>query len=118
MALGMSYEEYWHGDVWAIVHYRKAAEIREQQKNREMWLQGLYGYEALCDVSPILHAFAKQGTKPIPYRDKPFELKGEEPEVETEEEKEKREENERLQARIYMSQMVRMGASWGEEIPE
>lgn len=79
-----------------------------------MWLQGLYTYEAVCDVSPVLHAFAKQGTKPIPYREKPFELKSAEPVQETEEEKEKREENERLRAKIYMSQMVRMGANWGE----
>ena len=24
-------------------------------------------YDALCRVSPLLHAFAKKGTKPVPY---------------------------------------------------
>ena len=33
-------------------------------------MQGLYIYEALCDVAPILHAFAKPGTKPLPYSEK------------------------------------------------
>ena len=34
----------------------------------------MYIYEAICDASPILHAFAKKGTKPHPYADKPYAL--------------------------------------------
>ena len=30
--------------------------------------------EALCDVSPVLHAFAKKGTKPLPYSSKPYAI--------------------------------------------
>ena len=34
----------------------------------------MYVYDALLRVSPILHAFAKKGAKPIPYRDQPIEI--------------------------------------------
>ena len=37
-------------------------------------MQGMYIYEALCDVSPVLHAFAKAGTKPRPYPEKPYSI--------------------------------------------
>ena len=40
---------------------------KEVRRNYAAWLQGAYIYDALCAVSPILHAFAKGGTKPIPY---------------------------------------------------
>ena len=39
-----------------------------------MWLQGAYVYETLCRVSPVLHAFAKKGTKPVPYLAEPFAI--------------------------------------------
>ena len=34
----------------------------------------MYIYEAICDASPILHSFAKKGTRPHPYADKPYSL--------------------------------------------
>lgn len=48
--------------------------MRRDRRNQELWLQGMYIYEALCDVSPILHAFAKKGTRPVPYTDHPYPL--------------------------------------------
>ena len=73
----MSYDEYWNGDVWAVVAYNKAEKRRKERKNQELHLQGMYFYEALCDASPILHAFAKKGTKAHPYRTEPYKLFGE-----------------------------------------
>ena len=55
-------------------YYREAEEIRNEKKNQELWLQGLYIYEAIADLSPILHAFAKKGTKPQPYVDSPYPI--------------------------------------------
>ena len=57
-----------------VVPYRKAYRLRQEQENRFAWLQGMYIYEAICDVSPILHAFAKSGTRARPYPDKPYEF--------------------------------------------
>ena len=79
-------------------YYRKAEEMRQKRKNEELWLQGMYIYEALCDVSPLLHAFAKRGTKPTPYPDHPYSITNKEREAE-EERKRKREQE---KAKQYM----------------
>ncbi len=74
LSIGMTPEQYWDGDPeWARA-FRKADEIRMERKNQELWLQGMYVYEAICDASPILHDFAKKGTKPYPYADKPYPI--------------------------------------------
>ena len=74
LSIGMTYEQYWEGDCTLTKYYRKADEIRKERLNEELWLQGMYIYEALCDVSPVLHAFAKKGTKPQPYSAKPYAI--------------------------------------------
>ena len=74
LSIGMTYEQYWEMDCELVKYYRKAEEIRNEKRNQEMWLQGVYVYEAICDVSPVLHAFAKKGTKPTPYSSKPYAL--------------------------------------------
>ena len=74
LAIGMTYEQYWNGDCTLTKYYRKADEIRKERRNEELWLQGMYVYEAICDVSPVLHAFAKKGTKPQPYSEKPYAI--------------------------------------------
>ena len=74
LSIGMTPDQYWNGDPeWARA-FRKADEMRMERKNQELWLQGMYFYEAICDASPILHDFAKKGTKPIPYVDKPYPI--------------------------------------------
>lgn len=64
--------EYWDGDPAAVREYRAAHEQRQRRKNEELWLQGLYFYEALLDASPLLRAFVKNGTKAHPYLEEPF----------------------------------------------
>ena len=94
----MTYEQYWDGDPMLAKYYRKADELRRQRKNQELWLQGMYIYEALCDVSPIYQAFAKKGTKPRPYAERPYSIT----ESERVSEKKLREEKDREKARRYM----------------
>jgi hypothetical protein len=74
LSIGMTYEQFWDGDPHLVKYYRQADELRIDRKNQELWLQGLYVYEALCDVAPILHAMAKKGTKAQPYPDKPYAI--------------------------------------------
>lgn len=74
LSIGMSYDEFWNGDPELAVYYRKAEEIRNQRKNQELWLQGMYIYDALCDVAPILHAFGKKGTRARPYPKEPYPI--------------------------------------------
>ncbi|NMC35250.1 MAG: hypothetical protein GYA36_22755 [Veillonellaceae bacterium] len=78
LSIGMTYDQYWNEDNTLTIYYRKAFELEKSRKNQELWLQGLYFYEALCDVSPVLQAFAKAGTKPLPYLDKPYALSAKE----------------------------------------
>lgn len=99
MGYGMTYDEYWYEDAYRTKFYRESYENQIKQKDWEFWMQGVYIYDALCRVSPILHAFSKSGTKPLPYPDKPYfaDLKVEE----SEEEKQQRIENEQLIAQLH-----------------
>ena len=74
LSIGMTYEQFWEGDPTLCKYYREAEEIRNEKKNQELWLQGMYIYEALGDISPVLHAFAKKGTKPQPYTETPYAI--------------------------------------------
>lgn len=74
MSIGMTYDEFWNQDVALVRVYRKADELRQRRQNQAAWLQGMYIYNALCDVAPIFHAFAKKGTKPQPYVEEPYPI--------------------------------------------
>ena len=78
LAIGMTYDQYWNDDPTLVKYYRKADSMKQERLNEQLWLQGMYIYEALCDVSPILHAYAKKGTKPQPYSEKPYAITKEE----------------------------------------
>ncbi|HHT17879.1 MAG TPA: hypothetical protein GXZ77_09270 [Papillibacter sp.] len=71
----MTYELFWLEDVNLVKSYRKAFELRREMANQNAWLMGCYVYDALCAVSPVLNAFAKRGTKPMPYHKEPYPLK-------------------------------------------
>ena len=98
LSIGMTSEQYWDGDSTLPRYYRKADELNRKRKNQELWLQGMYIYEALCDVAPIYHAFAKKGTKPAPYPDHPYALTT----SEREDERKLKEERDREKAKRYM----------------
>ena len=94
----MTADQYWDGDPALPKYYRKAYELQRKRRNEELWLQGMYIYEALCDVSPLLQAFAKKGTKAHPYPDHPYSLTKED----REEEQKQKERREMETARRYM----------------
>ena len=75
LSIGMTWDQFWHGDVRMAVAFRKAEEMRIDRKNAELWLQGMYVYEAVCDASPIFNPFAKKNTRPKPYPAQPYETK-------------------------------------------
>lgn len=97
MSIGMTYDEFWNQDVCLVRVYLKANELREKRKNQELWLQGMYIYEALCDVSPLFRISMKKGIiKPEPYVKEPYPITAEE--VRVREERESRLKEERLKA--------------------
>lgn len=73
MAMGMTYDQYWHGDPWMTKAFREYDEIRRERENEMLWLQGMYVYEAICDVTPLLRTFSKV-KKPVPYAAEPYPL--------------------------------------------
>lgn len=105
MGYGMSYDEYWYDDCYKARYYRETYEIQIKHNDEQFWMQGMYIYDALCRVSPILHAFSKSGTKPLPYPEKPYSMLNEE--AKTEEEKQKEIENARLIAKLHFEQWAR-----------
>ena len=105
MSYGMSYDEFWKESPYRAKFYREAHELKLKQKDELMWVQGMYIYEALCEVSPVLHAFSKKGTKPLPYSDKPYLSKVNN--KVTKVEREKQIENERLIAQIHFQNWAR-----------
>lgn len=105
MGYGMSYDEYWYGDCFKAQYYREAYEIQIKHKDEEFWMQGMYIYDALCRVSPILHAFSKSGTKPLPYPEKPYSTLLDE--NKSKEDKEQEIKNEQLKARLHFEKWAR-----------
>ena len=73
--MGMTPEQFWEGDSNLVVAYRKAFEMKQEADNQRLWLQGAYIYDAISRLVPIMHPFAKKGTKAEPYLDKPYPLK-------------------------------------------
>ena len=97
MSIGMSYDEFWNGDVSMVKAYRVAYDLKEKRKNQELWLQGMYFYEALCDASPLFRFSMKKGIiKPEPYLREPYPITA--AEVREREERQAQEREERLKA--------------------
>ena len=97
MSIGMTYDEFWDQDVKLVEVYRKAMELREKRRNQELWLQGMYIYEAICDASPLFRFSMKKGVvKPEPYAKEPYPITA--AEVREREERDARAKEERLKA--------------------
>lgn len=73
MAMGMSYDEFWHGPADLPKFYRKAYDIRKHERNYEQYRLGKYVYDAVGALAPLLRAFSKT-TKPEPYLKEPYPL--------------------------------------------
>ena len=84
MAIGVPCEEYWHGTPTRLRHYVKAHELYNEQRNQEMWMQGLYNFRAF---RAVIEAFSWgmggcKGAKPEPYLNKPIPITEREQEAE------------------------------------
>ena len=47
MNYGMTYEQYWYGEPKMARFYREAYKTRLNERNEEMWRQGIYFLDAL-----------------------------------------------------------------------
>ena len=94
MMIGVSYDEFWNGDYTHLKYYVEKYKLETERRNHELWLQGLYNFDALTTV--ISNALAKKGSTPKKYPEKPYRLT-EKTEEEKEEEKKNMVENFRAQ---------------------
>lgn len=68
----MTPEQYWDGSPFLAKAYRKAHKLRIQQRNEELWMQGLYFYNALGVC--LSNAFSKKGSQTQKYMEKPIDI--------------------------------------------
>lgn len=94
--------------------YREADILRQERENSKCWLMGRYVYDAISRLTPVLHAFAKNGTQPVQYLDAPYELEVSKHKKKTPEQEAKEKEQEALRAYAYMSQFIEAGKNWGK----
>jgi hypothetical protein len=104
LSIGMTYDQFWNDDPNLAKYYRQADELKIARKNQELWLQGMYIYDALCDVAPILHSMAKKGTKAQPYPDKPYSITEKQRRLEKEEQERKVAEKGKRFMEMFMKQ--------------
>lgn len=73
LSLGCSYNEFWNESPWIAASYYEAAIWRKERTNYELWLQGLYVYEAV--MAALGKAFwNKKGQKPENYPEYPHAI--------------------------------------------
>lgn len=68
----MSYDQFWHGDVWLAEAYYRAHQLVIQRRSEEMWLQGLYNFSAASIA--IGNSNRRKGTRAKNYPKKPLRL--------------------------------------------
>lgn len=91
LAIGMPYELFWNGDPILVKVYQEAHDLYNEQKNQEMWAQGLYVYRAF---RAIMEKFAQglsgsKGGKTSEYPTEPLPFTEAEQKAATERNKEK-----------------------------
>lgn len=108
LAMGMTYELYWHGDASLPRDYLKAALLKQKLQNEQAWRQGMYIYDAILCASPAIRAFSKH-PEPLPYLNEPYPLT-----VKDAEEMERRKQKKQMEAEI---EKMRMRAeAWNKQL--
>lgn len=96
----MTCEQYWEGDPYLVTYYRKAHNLKTEEENQKLWLQGLYIQSAFASVIGNMFSKGKQ----IKYIESPVRLT-----PLTDREKENKAEQER---RRYIESRTRWMREW------
>lgn len=60
MAIGMSPEEFWHGEPNLAVAYREAFRRKMENQHLQQWRMGVYIAEAVASQAHLINPFAKK----------------------------------------------------------
>lgn len=76
MTIGVPVKEFWFGDYTMLKYYIKAHEIKAEERNQELYMQGLYNYSAF---KAVIEAFSwglggRKGKKPDTYLKEPIRI--------------------------------------------
>lgn len=74
LSIGMTYEQYWHGDAWLVCDYYDAYVMRRDEQNFFAWLGGAYHYAAVATALSNISLDGKRH-KTNNYLDKPFQIR-------------------------------------------
>ena len=69
--MGMTPTDYWDGESGLKKAYRQARDIRKEEENERLWLQGMYFYEAISVA--LVRSFSKSSGH-VQYSEKPYDL--------------------------------------------
>lgn len=94
LAVGMTYEQFWHDPPELVIAYRRADEIKKRRVNEELWLAGIYTAEALA--STVGNMFSKGSKYQYPSEPKPITVS----EAQERQEREQRARMEQIKARF------------------
>ena len=60
LRIGMTYEQFWHGDLSLVKYYRQAHELKNEEQNQMMWWNGYYTYIAFATALSNIHLDGKK----------------------------------------------------------
>lgn len=98
LAIGIDYNLFWKLNPSKLEPFLKARNLKLKLKNEELWLQGLYFYNAISVA--LVNGFRKKGTKAQNYLEEPIKIF-----EDTEYEKEMRIKREREKAIKFFSRL-------------
>lgn len=73
MSFGMTYDEFWFGTPQRCIAYRKLHDMKQDETNFYLWLQGFYNYSAVATA--LSNAFKAKGKKADDYMKEPVALR-------------------------------------------
>ena len=109
LAIGMSSAEYWEGDPSLTRYFRKAYKIKQDENNKNAWLQGVYIYDAVSTA--IYNALRGKNTKAAEYAKQPYNFGNKE---KSELEIAKEIETEQAKAQVWMENFVKINQKRAE----
>lgn len=72
MAIGVSFDEFWNGDYTQLKYRIAANRLMLEERNREMWIQGMYVYDAV--MTALYNVNRGKGHAPKEYRQEPIRI--------------------------------------------
>lgn len=84
MFLGMTPQNFWEDSPYLVINFRKSYELKREERNQMLWLQGLYDYRAFSAAMDefVYWLNGKKGSPPKGYIKEPMPLTDREKEME------------------------------------